>query len=212
MLSINVLITHPRNERTRVKDFGIEDGPNVKVLNLKRRIEMTNNTNRIEVDNHEDEMQTIFADDVNFNGEFTTEKDVTVYGTFTGSLTCRTLNVSTTGSVKGDIDAETIKVSGRVDGKVTANNLMVSKTGGIEGEYECLRFGIEPGASIKASRLNCIDELEQNLRNPSVRRHPRVVVSGASGMPMGSESRKTEARQGLDEGPTKMKAFTPSES
>lgn len=171
---------------------------------------MTNNT-RIETDNKDEEMQTIFADDVNFNGDFSTEKDVTVYGTFIGSLTCRTLNVATTGSVQGDIDAETIKVSGRIDGKVTANNLMVSKTGGIEGEYECLRFGIEPGASIKASRLNCVDELEQNLKNPSVRRHPRVVISGASGMPMGAESRRTEARQGLDKAPAKMKASVPSE-
>ena len=75
----------------------------------------------------DDDMQTIFADDVTFNGDLTTDKDVTVYGTYTGTLTCRTLNVATTGSVKGDIDAETIKVSGRMDGKVTANNLMVSK-------------------------------------------------------------------------------------
>ena len=55
---------------------------------------------------------------------------------------------------------------------------MVSKTGGVEGEYECINFGIEPGATIKASKLNCLDAVEQQVRNPSasVRRHPRVVV------------------------------------
>jgi cytoskeletal protein CcmA (bactofilin family) len=159
--------------------------------------EMTDNIKQVQTDNESDEAQTIFADDVTFNGDLNTEKDVTVYGTYTGSLTCRTLNVATTGAVHGDIDAETIKVSGRVDGKVTANNLMVSKTGGIEGEYECLRFGIEPGAAIKASKLNCVEEIGQNIQNPSVRRHPRVVISGASGMPMGAESKKNEARQPL---------------
>ena len=137
-----------------------------------------------EVENSEENQQTIFADDVTFHGDLNTEKDVTVYGTYEGTLTCRTLVVATTGSVTGDIDAETIRVSGRLLGKVTANNLMVAKTGGIEGEYECLRFGIEPGASLKASRLNCLDEIETNMKNPSVRRHPRVVVSGASAMPL----------------------------
>ena len=151
------------------------------------------------IDNNEDDMQTIFADDVTFNGDLTTEKDVTVYGTYHGTLTCRTLAVATTGSVKGDIDAETIKVSGRMDGKVTANNLMVAKTGGIEGEYECLRFGIEPGATIKASKLNCLDDVEQQVRNPSasVRRHPRVVVSGASDMPMETISSARHSNAGL---------------
>lgn len=153
---------------------------------------------KIKTDDSTEEMETIFADDVTFKGDLSTEKDVTVYGNYSGSLTCRTLSVATTGSVQGDVDAETIKVSGRIDGSVTANNLMVSKTGGIEGEYECLRFGIEPGASIKASKLNCVDELEQNLQNPSVRRHPRVVISGASGMSsMGTENKSSEARQSL---------------
>lgn len=134
----------------------------------------------------DEDMKTIIADDVTINGDLTTEKDVVVYGNYFGTLTCQTLCVEATGSVKGDIDAETIKVSGRLDGKVTANNLMVSKTGGVEGEYECINFGIEPGATIKASKLNCLDAVEQQVRNPSasVRRHPRVVVSGASDMPM----------------------------
>lgn len=145
--------------------------------------------NEIETDVADENLHTVFAEDVVFTGDLSTEKDVTVYGAFNGSLTCRTLYVATTGTVKGDVDAETIKVSGRVDGKVTANNVMVAKTGGIEGEYECLRFGIEPGAIIKASRLNCLDEVEQGIRTPTARRHPRVVISGASAMPMSKASK-----------------------
>ena len=123
--------------------------------------------------------ETVFAQETQGKGEFTTETDLVIHGTYEGKLSARTVTISATGQVEGDIDAETVKVQGSLKGNTSANNLFVSKTGHLEGEYEALNIGIEPGATVRTS-FNTVDEVQDNIRNPKSRRHPTVLSSGGS--------------------------------
>lgn len=124
-----------------------------------------------------DEVQeTIIAPDVEMKGELITDNDVRVRGTFEGVIRCNTLTLEEDSIVKGDVDAESIHVSGLLNGNATANNMMISKYGVLDGEFVAHRFGIEPGAKIRAANMSSPDEVETSVRNPSNRMHPRVVV------------------------------------
>lgn len=123
--------------------------------------------------------ETVFAQETTGKGEFQTETDLVIHGSYEGKLSARTVTISATGQVEGDIDAETVKVQGSLKGNTSANNLFVSKTGHLEGEYEALNIGIEPGAKVRTS-FNTVDEVEDNIRNPKSSRYPTVLSSGGS--------------------------------
>ncbi len=118
--------------------------------------------------------ESVIAPDSTMKGELRTDKNVRVFGTFEGNISCQNVMIEEHGAVIGDIDAETVSVAGTLNGEVSADNFIVAQTATVEGNIVALRYGIEPGAQIPSAALKSPQNNQADSR--SARRHPRVVM------------------------------------
>lgn len=95
-----------------------------------------------------DDVATI-SSGVVITGEVSSTVDLQIDGQITGDVRCTTLYLGESGLVKGNIQAERIRVSGGIEGNVVAGDLAIEATGRIRGDVGYNRLKVTAGAVIE---------------------------------------------------------------
>lgn len=94
------------------------------------------------------ETPSIIAADLKIVGNLICGGSIEVEGEIEGNVTCGQVTIRKTGSIKGDVTAETIHVDGEVDGLVKGKGITISETGRVSGIIIYESLSIKDGAYI----------------------------------------------------------------
>jgi len=95
---------------------------------------------------------------------------------YRGDIICKKLTVTTTGSVFGQVLADTAKICGRANGSIIATELYLTKSSRVRGKVSYGVLGIAPGASF-SGEMRQAEELVSGPENSQ--EFPVSLVSGA---------------------------------
>lgn len=84
-------------------------------------------------------------------GNLISEGDVQVDGVIEGDVKSRTLTVSENATVKGEIEAKTVRVRGSVIGQINADNVELGSTAKVVGDVVHAVLTIEAGAALEGN-------------------------------------------------------------
>ncbi|MEE8123062.1 MAG: polymer-forming cytoskeletal protein [Alphaproteobacteria bacterium] len=84
-------------------------------------------------------------------GNLISEGDVQVDGIIEGDVKTRTLTVSENATVKGQVEAKTVRVRGSVTGQINAHTVELGSTGKVAGDIVHAILTIEAGASLEGN-------------------------------------------------------------
>lgn len=91
---------------------------------------------------------SVIGPDVTIGGDIEANTDLHVDGTVIGNVRCTSLVAGEGSRIKGEIKADTARLSGHVEGTIQAKNLVVLKGARIEGDVTYETLTIEQGAAI----------------------------------------------------------------
>lgn len=98
---------------------------------------------------------SIISSSLTVTGDIITAGDLTVEGTVDGSIACRTLTLGGAPTIKGDVEAETVRVCGAFTGSISASQVHLVKSAVMRGDINYQTLTIDKGAYFegKAARL-----------------------------------------------------------
>jgi cytoskeletal protein CcmA (bactofilin family) len=101
-----------------------------------------------EEDIKKDEINTIFGQQTEFDGELKTKGSIRVEGSITGTINADgDVFVGESGVVNSNIEARKVVVAGKVEGNITAKDkLEILETGTLEGDIKAAKLVVEEGA------------------------------------------------------------------
>lgn len=113
---------------------------------------------------------TVIAKGITFTGVIRGEGNVQVEGRLEGEIDLSGgVTIAPSGTVKGPITADAVRVAGDVEGSITArDHLCLERTGGIHGDVATASLIVENGRLDGSS----------TMLTPSKRREPEVSVQG----------------------------------
>ncbi len=91
-------------------------------------------------------MPTIIGADFRVKGDISCEGDIQLEGTVEGNIKSVRLTVGETGMVKGDVNAEGVRVHGKVVGTIRAKTVELAGTAHVTGDILHERLAVENGA------------------------------------------------------------------
>ena len=92
---------------------------------------------------------SILSGNLRVTGSLVTEGDIQIDGIVEGDVTSGSVTVGSSGSVSGEIKADTARILGRVQGRITARSVMLMSTAHVEGDVHHETISIENGARIE---------------------------------------------------------------
>jgi len=107
----------------------------------------------------------IIAGKLTITGDVSCEGELQVGGHIVGDVRCGTLFVEEGGEIKGDVEAERLRLSGTIDGTVDTRDLAVESTGHAIGTLTYERLKVSAGGVIEGT-------LHHRAAEPSVRAEP----------------------------------------
>ena len=90
---------------------------------------------------------SIISADLKVDGNLTSNGDIQVDGTVEGDVTSRGLTVGEGATVRGALEAETLRVYGTVIGTLTANSVVLTASSKVDGDITHGTLSMEAGAS-----------------------------------------------------------------
>jgi len=119
---------------------------------------------------------TIIAKGITFTGTLEGEGIVQIEGCLEGEIKLKgSVTITTTGMVKGPINADSVRVAGEVQGSIVArDNLCLERTGSIHGDVSTCSLVIENGRLDGSSKMLAAPE------RPYVPDPPASPVESAS--------------------------------
>ncbi len=103
-------------------------------------------------------MPTIIGADFRVKGDISCEGDIQLEGTVEGNIKSVRLTVGETGTVKGDVNAEGVRVLGKVVGTIRAKTVDLAGTGHVTGDILHERLSVENGAFLNGHCRRMTDE------------------------------------------------------
>lgn len=103
-------------------------------------------------------MPTIIGADFRVKGDISCEGDIQLEGLVEGNIKSVRLTVGETGVVKGDVNAEGVRVQGKVVGTIRANTVDLAGTGHVTGDILHERMSVENGAFLNGHCRRMTDE------------------------------------------------------
>lgn len=89
---------------------------------------------------------SIISADLSINGNLTSDGDIQVDGTVEGDIVSKKLTVSSSATVRGAVEAETVVIAGSITGQIKAQHVTLIKTARVIADVVQERLSIEPGA------------------------------------------------------------------
>ena len=77
--------------------------------------------------------KSVVGQGLTFEGAINSTGEIELAGSIKGPVNVKELVIKETGSLIGDVNAETVEVSGYLDGQISAQNVIISSTGEIKG-------------------------------------------------------------------------------
>ncbi|PPR48981.1 MAG: hypothetical protein CFH15_01422 [Alphaproteobacteria bacterium MarineAlpha5_Bin5] len=91
----------------------------------------------------------LIGEGVNITGTIKAENEVTIQGSVDGDVDCHTVIVSKTGSMKGKLKAEIMKVEGKFEGEMNINDQLHIRTkGSVNGKVFYGSIQIDDGGKL----------------------------------------------------------------
>ena len=92
---------------------------------------------------------SIFSGDLVVSGDIYSEGELNIDGRIEGNIKARRVVLGPSGSVKGNITADSATISGRFEGKIIATKVFLSSTANVIGEITHESLEIEMGAYLE---------------------------------------------------------------
>lgn len=121
---------------------------------------------------------SIISSDLTINGNLTSEGDVQVDGTVEGDIISNKLTVSSTATVRGAIECETVVIAGHVTGQIKARHVTLAKTARVIADVIQERLSIEPGAFFEGNCRHFPNEADKKSLPKLEPVKPAVAKSG----------------------------------
>ncbi len=99
-----------------------------------------------------DDQTSVIGIDLTISGRLRGDADVQVDGRIEGSINTRSVTVTESGHIEGEVFADTVHVGGSVYGPIEAIAVTVAKTARIVGTVVHNRLSVESGATIEGLR------------------------------------------------------------
>ena len=96
---------------------------------------------------------SLIASDVLIRGDVGAAGDMQLDGAVEGDVKVARLTIGETGSVTGQIQAETVEIRGRVSGTVAARQVRLHATARVDGDISHAELSIEAGAHFEGRSL-----------------------------------------------------------
>ena len=90
------------------------------------------------------------SEDVRITGSISSSKPIMMLGRLDGNVEAKSIHVTATGVVNGDIKADDLKIDGTVIGTIIAAQVHVTASAEIKGKIRCNGITIDKGANIEA--------------------------------------------------------------
>lgn len=138
---------------------------------------------------NDDTVETVVGPSVHVEGDFSSEGDIIVKGSVTGTVyTSKLLLVETGAKIFANVQAGTAKISGEVRGNMKImGSLELLSTGRIIGDVEVETLSVEPGAVLYGKvSMTGVEGLETPKPARTTRSKKSAPVEETSGM-MGAE-------------------------
>jgi len=103
-------------------------------------------------DDHDDAGEAVVSKNFRIKGDLSCHDVLRIEGYVEGNIECRSLTVSESARIKGNIRAKTVHMSGKVIGTIEAGTLTLNKAAIVAGDLVVHdQLGIEPGAHFEGS-------------------------------------------------------------
>ncbi|MEO5375915.1 MAG: polymer-forming cytoskeletal protein [Alphaproteobacteria bacterium] len=89
---------------------------------------------------------SIVSTDMRITGNIVTTGEVQVDGTVEGDVTCKTLVIGPTGTIRGEVDADVARIHGYMSGQLRATSVFLASSAQMVGDVTHVSLAIEPGA------------------------------------------------------------------
>jgi len=83
-------------------------------------------------------------------GSLTAQGDIQIDGAMEGDVRCARLTVGSSGTLRGEIDADAVIVHGRIEGTVRARTVSMAATARVTGMVVCQLLDVAHGAQVEA--------------------------------------------------------------
>ena len=93
--------------------------------------------------------QTVIAEGLTIRGEVDCAGAIEVKGHIEGHLRCGHLDLTPTGIIAGDIQADSVAIDGKIDGPVVAKDVVLKSNARVTGDIACITIAIEKGAYLE---------------------------------------------------------------
>lgn len=91
-------------------------------------------------------MPTIIGADFRVKGDISCEGDIQLEGTVEGNVKSLRLTVGPSGTVQGDVNAESVRVQGKITGTIRAKSVELAGSGHVTGDILHEALTVENGA------------------------------------------------------------------
>jgi cytoskeletal protein CcmA (bactofilin family) len=95
------------------------------------------------------QVPSIISASLRIVGNLVSDGDVQVDGFIEGDVTSRTVTVSEHASIRGQVEAETVRIHGTVHGQIKATNVAMGPTARVIGDVIHTNLVIESGAFVE---------------------------------------------------------------
>jgi cytoskeletal protein CcmA (bactofilin family) len=95
------------------------------------------------------QVPSIISASLRIVGNLVSDGEVQVDGAIEGDVTCRTLTVSENAAIRGEVEAETVRIHGAVHGQIKATNVSMGPTAKVMGDVVHANLVIESGAFVE---------------------------------------------------------------
>ena len=93
-------------------------------------------------------INSIIGQDMTITGDLVFDSQIQVDGEVDGNLSGDCLVLSATGTINGDVEANTIVCHGKITGNVKVGELFLKKSGVINGRVETSDLSVESGGAL----------------------------------------------------------------
>ncbi len=89
---------------------------------------------------------SIISADLTITGDLSSNGEIQVDGKIEGDIRCASLIIGISGSVTGEVNADSVRMHGSVNGQVNAKSVFLASTARMVGDITHESLAIEPGA------------------------------------------------------------------
>ena len=106
---------------------------------------------------------SVIGADIRITGNIEATVDLLIEGKVEGDVKCQTLLLGEESEIKGNINAERVRVSGSVMGSIETRDLAIEVTGNVVGDVTYTRLKVSPGGALEGN-MKCKREPDQKLK------------------------------------------------